>query len=387
MARDRSDLRDALEELRSTGRLSIPVRPEIAASWERSIASDLQPDRLEVPYQPEAPPDERLERAAQPVLDNLVEDLESTPMSVLLADRHGHIADRVIRSRKLRSRLDRIMLAPGYSYHERQVGTNAIGTALEQRAPSMVWGSEHFADALTRLACAAAPIIDPTTSTVIGVIDLTCSVEEFHALMLAIAKRSARLIEEGLVSANPAADRALLECFLRARRGARGPLVALNGKVMYTNAPAVKLVHDIDRALLWDLVSSALYGRERAALELPLPPGGTTLVSCETIVEGGDVIGALLRFLPQQPVAEAVLMGTPERRRPGPGLGWESLTETERTVAALVSEGRTNREIAAAAFLSHHTVGYHLRHIFYKLGVRSRVELTRVVVQRGREVC
>ena len=78
MARDRSDLRDALEELRSTGQLSIPVRPEIAASWERSIASDLQPDRLEVPYQPEAPPDERLERAAQPVLDNLVEDLEST---------------------------------------------------------------------------------------------------------------------------------------------------------------------------------------------------------------------------------------------------------------------------------------------------------------------
>ena len=31
-----------------------PLRPEIAASWERSIASDLQPDRLEVPYRPEA---------------------------------------------------------------------------------------------------------------------------------------------------------------------------------------------------------------------------------------------------------------------------------------------------------------------------------------------
>jgi DNA-binding CsgD family transcriptional regulator len=51
----------------------------------------------------------------------------------------------------------------------------------------------------------------------------------------------------------------------------------------------------------------------------------------------------------------------------------------------LVSEGRTNREIAASMFLSPHTVGYHLRHIFNKLGVRSRVELTRLVVQRGRE--
>jgi DNA-binding CsgD family transcriptional regulator len=73
----------------------------------------------------------------------------------------------------------------------------------------------------------------------------------------------------------------------------------------------------------------------------------------------------------------------PEWRHPRPTLGWESLTETERSVAGLVSEGRTNREIAASTFLSPHTVGYHLRHIFSKLGVDSRVGLTRLVVQRG----
>jgi DNA-binding CsgD family transcriptional regulator len=47
-----------------------------------------------------------------------------------------------------------------------------------------------------------------------------------------------------------------------------------------------------------------------------------------------------------------------------------------------VTEGRTNREIAASLFLSHHTVGYHLRHIFGKLGIDSRVELTRLMVER-----
>jgi transcriptional regulator of acetoin/glycerol metabolism/DNA-binding CsgD family transcriptional regulator len=383
MAKDRSDLRDALEELRSTGHVSAAVRPEIAASWHRSMSVDLQPDRLDVPYEPEPHTDDRLERAARPVLDRLVEDLESTSMALLLSDRHGHIVDRLTRDRMLRARLDRIMLAPGFCYQESRVGTNAIGTALEQRAPSMVLGTEHFADALSGMACAAAPIIDPTTASVVGAIDLTCSVEGSHSLMLAMAKRSARTIEQRLVSANPAADRVLLESFLRARRGTRGALVGLNGQAMYTNAPAVRLLHDMDRALLWDLVSSALFDQQRAALELPVPAGGSSFVSCETIVDGGDVIGALLRFLPQ-PTATNGHLADPERRRPRVNLGWESLTETERSVAELVSEGRTNREIAASTFLSPHTVGYHLRHIFSKLGVASRVELTRLVVQRGR---
>jgi transcriptional regulator of acetoin/glycerol metabolism/DNA-binding CsgD family transcriptional regulator len=366
MAKERFDLRYALDELRSTGHTSAAVRPEIAASWHRSMAVDLQPDRLEVPYEPEPHPDDRLERAARPVLDRLVDDLESTSMALLLSDRQGHIVDRLTRDRMLRARLDRIMLAPGFCYQESQIGTNAIGTALEQRAPSMVMGSEHFADALTRMACAAAPIIDPTTSSVLGAIDLTCSVEGSHPLMLAVAKRSAHLIEQRLVSANPAADRVLLESFLRARRGARGAaLVGLNGQAMYTNAPAVKLLHDMDRALLWDLVSSALYDRQHAALELPVPAGGSSFVSCETIADGGDIIGALLRFQPQ-PAADDVHVAAPEPRRSRANLGWESLTETERTVAELVSEGRTNREIAASTFLSPHTVGYHLRHIFQR---------------------
>jgi DNA-binding CsgD family transcriptional regulator/tetratricopeptide (TPR) repeat protein len=52
------------------------------------------------------------------------------------------------------------------------------------------------------------------------------------------------------------------------------------------------------------------------------------------------------------------------------------LTETERRVAALVTQGHTNREVAAAMFVTENTVQTHLRHIFQKLDVRSRTELT-----------
>jgi len=55
--------------------------------------------------------------------------------------------------------------------------------------------------------------------------------------------------------------------------------------------------------------------------------------------------------------------------------GWEQLSKRERGIAYLTSEALTNRQIAHRVFLSPHTVNYHLRQIFRKLGINSRVEL------------
>jgi DNA-binding CsgD family transcriptional regulator len=52
------------------------------------------------------------------------------------------------------------------------------------------------------------------------------------------------------------------------------------------------------------------------------------------------------------------------------------LTETEERVAALAAKGLSNKEIAAALFVTVHTVEAHLVHVFRKLGIRSRSELT-----------
>jgi DNA-binding CsgD family transcriptional regulator len=54
------------------------------------------------------------------------------------------------------------------------------------------------------------------------------------------------------------------------------------------------------------------------------------------------------------------------------------MTASELTVARLVAEGLTNREVADRLFVSPHTVNSHLRHIFTKLGINSRVELARL---------
>jgi DNA-binding CsgD family transcriptional regulator len=65
--------------------------------------------------------------------------------------------------------------------------------------------------------------------------------------------------------------------------------------------------------------------------------------------------------------------------------GWVAMTKSELAVAQLVAGGLTNREIADRLFVSPHTVNTHLRHVFAKLQINSRVDLTRLATERNNE--
>ena len=71
------------------------------------------------------------------------------------------------------------------------------------------------------------------------------------------------------------------------------------------------------------------------------------------------------------------------RRNGRPVEGWGSLTPTERRVANNVAAGMTNRKVGDSMQLSPHTVDVHLRHMYRKLNIKSRVELTRIVLARA----
>ncbi|WP_422769929.1 helix-turn-helix transcriptional regulator [Plantactinospora sp. WMMC1484] len=83
---------------------------------------------------------------------------------------------------------------------------------------------------------------------------------------------------------------------------------------------------------------------------------------------------------PGRPAAVRPRRGQRRAGRPLPA----ALTNRERQVAELAGEGLTNREIAAALFVTEKTVEMHLTHVFAKLDVRNRVGLARRLHATGR---
>jgi DNA-binding CsgD family transcriptional regulator len=344
-------------------------RDEILGSWRRSLHAGLSPHQLVVPFDADVDSRGRLAWAAEPVLDQVGADLEGTRIGLVLTDAQGLVVTRRAADSSTLDLLDGIRLAPGFLYGEAAVGTNAIGTALQNRAPTVVQAQEHFADALTQMSCAAVTVTDPRTGRLLGVVDLSCEAADSSTLMLPLAKRAAWEIEQRLLGDASTRERVLHQHFLRARRTTRGPLIALNEQTLLVNAAAANVLDASDHDRLWDCALQVM--GSRGALVTFATSGGHALsLRCEPVMDGPYLAGMVL-------CAER-----PAARTTSPDLGWGSLTEAELAVARRISNGMTNREAAAQLYVSPHTIDFHLRKLFRKLDVTSRVELTRVVLEQ-----
>jgi len=213
---------------------------------------------------------------------------------------------------------------------------------------------------------------------VLGAIALASLADEGNGLMLPLATRASREIESRLVDERGLPEKLMLQRFLQERRRVKGPFVFINERLMFTNAAAAGLVVPGDKARLWDCATQLLTADRSARAELVLGSAAVE-VRCEPVLDGGVPVAAILRLAP---VTDAPSHPARNRyvRRP---YGWESLTDTEETVTDLVARGLTNREVGEHLFISRHTVDFHLRSIFRKLDVNSRVDLTRVALERS----
>jgi DNA-binding CsgD family transcriptional regulator len=116
---------------------------------------------------------------------------------------------------------------------------------------------------------------------------------------------------------------------------------------------------------------------------------GAELANIDHPDEALDQLNAAFdTYLHHEAVADARRVGRAlrglgvERRivtRPRAKAGWGSLTDSELTVVNLISQGVTNRDVAAQLHLSLHTVKNHVHNAFAKLGINSRTQLAQLM--------
>ncbi len=145
----------------------------------------------------------------------------------------------------------------------------------------------------------------------------------------------------------------------------RGLAAAARGDV--TDAAAI-----LEDAVAQHEQATDSFGRARALLAL-----GVVRRRQRRKRAAREAIEAALAGFEQLGAATWIERARAELGRIGGRAREDGLTAAERRVAALVAEGRTNREVAAALFLGERTVETHLSHAYAKLGVRSRAELAR----------
>ncbi|MBI4940134.1 MAG: sigma-54-dependent Fis family transcriptional regulator [Actinobacteria bacterium] len=256
------------------------VRPPILASWARSREHHVAPDRIDLGQENDAYRSSPLLDAARPVVEAAADLLATEPVSLILCDDNGTVLERRTGDSALQQHLDRVWLAPGFSYAERNVGTNGIGTALESRGPADVVGAEHWAEGLEDLACTAVPVRHPVTGRIVGVLNLTCWRKDAGPLLMATTAITAQQVEQRLREHVGRREAAVLEDFVTACRRSPDAVVAVSEDVLMLNDRARDLIVPGDHDRLVEVASEALAGGRRTRLVVDLPSGTSARVDC-----------------------------------------------------------------------------------------------------------
>lgn len=179
------------------------VRAQVADSWVRSAAAGVEADRVEAPItlMDDALRDHReAHPLAQvfPLLDDVLGQAARDCDAVMaVSDAAGQLL-WVCGTPSMLRRAESIGFVEGSNWDERLAGTNAPGMALALDQPANIIGAEHFRRSVQRWSCAATPIHDPTTQSLLGVLDITGGGDIVVPQTMAMVRAAARMAEAEL---------------------------------------------------------------------------------------------------------------------------------------------------------------------------------------------
>src|SRR4051812_48429461 len=212
-------LRQSWERLLSLRELGPESGPELAGvlrqpiveSWKRSLDTGLDPLDLLAPLETDAV--EMAERWAAHPLGSLAHvllarlgDIARDSQSLIVVSDASGLLLHIEGPDSLKSQAAEMNFVEGARYSEAAAGTNGIGTVLAADHALQVFASEHFNQRHHGWSCSAAPVHDPVSRRVLGVVDLSGPWQRDDPLNLEFATAAAQTLEQCLAAARLHSD-------------------------------------------------------------------------------------------------------------------------------------------------------------------------------------
>ena len=358
------------------------VRRSVASSWQRCRDLRLNPlsisgseaDELQKLEQ-RRHEKEQLLRVARPFLRDLAHFVQGSDFEVILTDEDGLLLE-VAGDAHIAARARQVHLCEGANWSEAARGTNAIGTAIFERAPVQIHAWEHFFEENQFLTCSASPIIDPI-GNIIGVIDISgdCRHANPHTLGMVVA--AVRAIENQLRLEQAMNRLSVASRYSNALvHGITDGLIAIDTQGIVTEMnskggelfginPVLAKGMPLDRMYTGEapILQVIRSGREYKDREIIIRPSGRRIQSTASLLrdEVGSVVGAVALFKELQSNQSArrntVFLG--HRYRFDDIVGeslpmqtakdWASLAATCSSTVLILGESGTGKEIFANA--------------------------------------
>jgi transcriptional regulator of acetoin/glycerol metabolism len=179
----------------------VPTRNFVVSSWLRSREFGVDPTSRAAPLATasESVSDLRerhsdLLAASCGVFSDAAYLLAGTRSILLLTTSEGVVIEAVGDAQTLEDG-QAIHLMHGGDWREEVIGTNGIGTALITGRPAQVHAAEHFCEGIKTWTCAAAPVLDPVSGVVLGIVDISGPPSTYQRSNLTLAMTIARQIE------------------------------------------------------------------------------------------------------------------------------------------------------------------------------------------------
>ncbi|MFG0587893.1 transcriptional regulator [Acinetobacter sp. YQ_14] len=171
----------------------------IASSWQRSASSAIPKERLAAPLLSQNSKNKTsLDMALERCSNELSHIADQSSMVIAVGD-VGSTIIWTASSSQMQSAAEKVHFIAGGQWAEDVVGTNALALSLKTQQSSCVFSNEHYMESVHDWVCYAAPIIDPYSKQVLGVVDLSTTWKKHNTLGMLAAERCASIIQTALI--------------------------------------------------------------------------------------------------------------------------------------------------------------------------------------------